>query len=79
VGADTKLVREITRKWQEACEDYDASWKGNLLTPSNGKTTRKEAFANLMKVKTELDRLVDKGSGLKDPFVVGIINSAQPR
>ena len=56
VRPETELLREITRKWQSACENYDATWNSALLTPSNTETAKREALASLVKVKTELDR-----------------------
>lgn len=76
---ETELLREITRKWQSACENYDATWNSAPLALSNRETARREALASLVNVKTELDQLIDSGNGLKDPFVVGIINPVQSR
>lgn len=76
---ETELLREITRKWQSACETYDATWNSALLSPSSTETAKRKALASLVKVKTELDQLIDSGNGLKDPFVVGIINPVQSR
>lgn len=76
MGSESELSHEMTRKWQSACEEYGATWNCNL---SNGEVAKKQAFANLMKVKTELDQLIEYGQGLREPFVVGIINPAQSR
>ncbi len=78
MSPETELLHEIARKWQSACENYDATWNIALPASSNAEAAKKDALVSLVRVKTELDQLIDSGNGLKEPFVVGIIRPAEP-